>query len=719
MVDKEMGYSAEQKFVIENFQTAFRKQRNTNIILYGIGLNTEAILNSSKEFNIIGLMDKDNEGKFLFNLPVFSMEEVQVMSPKPIVIIIARQSVIDIIYKRIENLWIRNKIKIYDYQGKDLTVEKQEYRNEELPYWNSTFDSLCNEIDCHDIISFDVFDTLLMRRVLLPTDVYELIELKLKKEQISIPFRKLRIQAENNLSGSYPNLDDIYIEFARLTSNVLSSDDITFIRRLEESTDEELLVKRDIVCEALEYAFQSGKRVFLLSDMYYSKKHLIKLLRSKGIAGFHDIFVSCEIKHSKEDGQLFDWYKIHVGNGKKLHIGDNYRADFFRAKEREIDAFLIYSGYELLMASAMQSILANMTLLSQRCILGLFVADVFNDPFILSNSKGYIPIHDIENMGYGFVAPLLVEFTLWLDRKCTQEKIEKILFPSRDGYLIQKLYRILAKKMLPTVYFRTSRRAVSVAAISNKKDIERISKRKFTGTTDEFLKLRYGISMEQDDERASLPVKQDIANKIINEYENEIILNAREERIRYLQYLRSCGVMGDEKVALFDFVAGGTVQHNLSILLNQKLQGIYMATMNLPNDMFELETSEIWSAFGNITSYGGDSELAKYYLFLEAILVDGQDSFSHVAVDGSLVFEGSGTNLNYVEIKKIQDAVEQYAHDYHLYFQEVPFDEATMKFTDLLFGKLFSEACVVDERLKSFFVNDDIYDGVGKYQLWK
>ena len=39
-------------------------------------------------------------------------------------------------------------------------------------------------IDVHDVISFDIFDTLLMRTVLDPTDVFEIVEKRAERHGI-------------------------------------------------------------------------------------------------------------------------------------------------------------------------------------------------------------------------------------------------------------------------------------------------------------------------------------------------------------------------------------------------------------------------------------------------------------------------------------------------------------------------------------------------------
>lgn len=41
------------------------------------------------------------------------------------------------------------------------------------------------------------------------------------------------------------------------------------------------------------------------------------------------------------------------------------------------------------------------------------------------------------------------------------------------------------------------------------------------------------------------------------------------------------------------------------------------------------------------------------------------------------------------------------------------------EFADKLFGKLFAGGCQVTQAIRQAFVNDDIFDGVATYQVWR
>jgi hypothetical protein len=350
-------------------------------------------------------------------------------------------------------------------------------------------------------------------------------------------------------------------------------------------------------------------------------------------------------------------------------------------------------------------------------MLGLLIAKAFHDPFCLHDSKGWIEVASGEQIGYYGIGALLCEFTKWFGEQAREKRIEKILFPARDGYLIQKLYKLLyGENAVESVYVKASRRAVTVACMENRKDIRDISKRTYQGDCEGFLMSRYGIEMSAEDSRKKDFVKnmsESELEALLRDYEEQILSNALTERERYLRYFDKMGVTGDQRLLLFDFVAGGTVQHSFQRLLKSRsLSGAYFATMNLPNDMYGIDTAEIVSAYGNIQSYKVDSELGKHYLFMETVLVDDQNTFSHFGEDLQEIYEDGVRRSDIGEIQKLQEAAMQYAKDYHTLYGDLCPD---LKTADEIYGMLFSTGCRLSDDLKKVFVNDDVYDGVATY----
>ena len=712
----------EQQYVVNAFQQNIGIWGGKQVILYGVGKNTEAILEHTEGFRFLGLMDQGTVGQEIYGCRVLSEEEaLEGYQDDRVIVIIARESVVGIIYKRIEHLREEYGIPIYDYSGKDLSMQDTAFEPKPLPYWNASYAGLCAAIDAHDVISFDIFDTLLMRRVLLPTDVFLVVEEKLKQKGTDISFASIRQSAEKSIADACPSLDDIYGEMGK---HIKDSDLLEELKRLEIQTDEEQLVSREVVVDAFRHAIHAGKRVYLLSDMYYSSGYLQELLDKYGITGYENIFVSNELKCMKEEGSAYRKYKDLATvnqNDTFLHIGDNRRADIEMGERYGLDTYQVYSGYELLMASSLQGLLVDVASLHKRCLLGLLVAEVFRDPFALCEMGGLLRIGSLRMLGYAFAGSMMGEFTRWLMQVIRKRRATQLLLPSRDGYFIQKLYQLMEDSPVDNVYFRTSRRAATVAGIRSRDDMERIALRGFQGTVCELMKKRFGIDISGDD-RAELAVtgeNQELVVNLVAEYEAMIYNRAEEERNHYLKYLKEKGVKADgEGILVFDFVTSGTIPYYLSQILDNKLKCVCFSTMNLPNQFYREDTEDILSAYGNIQSYGSRSALSKHYLLLETILTDDRETLAYIDSNGNEVFEGDGRNHKFSEISQIWDGIFDFVHNYKKLYGDI-MDGLDLELADQIYGELFSEYLVVDEDIKQVFSNDDLYDGVEKYPVWE
>lgn len=721
----EFVYTEEQKLVIEKFRKGFCTYKDTPIVLYGLGKNTEAVLEAFRDFRFEGLMDGRRTGEDCFGYRVLSEEEVKEIHP--IIVIIARDSVQGIIYGRISHLYGEEGIRIFSYQGTELTGRDYEYSNESLPYWDSGEMSLKQAIREAEVVSFDIFDTLVMRRVLEPEDIFYLTERRWnagRETSEKLPFHDLRIKAERSLAGC-PKIEDIYTYMGKICK--ISGEELNGLLTMEIRTEQDCLICREPVLGLMKYAMELGKPVYLLSDMYYSSKQLEELLKPLGIEGYERIFVSCEVGKDKESGGLYDVYRKYIGQKAALHIGDNRRADIGQAGEKGFFTYHIYSGEELLAASNLQELLTDVKDIQQRLLLGLFTVKAFQDPFVLCRTKGRVKVKSLFETGYLFFGPILAEIAVWLKKEVEESAVDQLLFPSRDGYLMEKLYQLLCEfqvtpkegrnHCVPSVYFRTSRRASSVAAIRTEEDICFLLKRKFDGTKEELLWQRFGIHPSEESLRDEDMGQEGLTTeKYILAHSREILRNAQKERELYLGYLKKKGIGGDKKEAIFDFVAGGTVQYYLEKLTGKKMKGVYAATSNLPNDLYR-PGENICAAYGNFNTYGAAYALAKYYLLLEPVMMDEQSTFRRMNENGQEEYCGR-TNSCSEEIGRIQEGILAFAKDwYALRALSGNWDNCLQKADDIL-GMLFTR-CQVSDEIKKVFRNDDEYDGIKQYIVWE
>lgn len=185
------------------------------------------------------------------------------------------------------------------------------------------------KINNYDVISFDVFDTLIERNVDNPTDIFYIVGYKFfnNKEKAN-QFKNNRIYAESlarrkKLNGEV-TINEIYLELDPIYNGLNNK-----LMNCEIETEIEECRKKDNIFEYYEYALENNKDIYIISDMYLSKKIIEKMIKRCGYEGFKEIIVSNEYGVNKKNGELFKTVikKYNIDKRKMMHIGDSIKAD--------------------------------------------------------------------------------------------------------------------------------------------------------------------------------------------------------------------------------------------------------------------------------------------------------------------------------------------------------------------------------------------------------
>jgi len=282
------------------------------VLVYGCGKIAETYINNNRE-KVFGVMDFYKTGQTFCDKRVLSLDEVKESGVKRIVIA-ARQASIPIIYRRISDFCSSNNIKICDIDYKIISLDSS---NNELKFaLDQGLSSIIKEkIQLAEVISFDVFDTLIGRRHLYSTDACEVFE----GEKVMV----------------YP---------------------------------------RKEIIEYFSFAKENGKQVVFCSDMYLNSAQICELLNNFAVqVNTVDIFVSCEYGVEKTSG-LFAILKEKVGSKKILHIGDSYEADFLAAIKYGIESIQVDTRLYVLEKSIHSSLLKYDNTLENRRVIGELLA---------------------------------------------------------------------------------------------------------------------------------------------------------------------------------------------------------------------------------------------------------------------------------------------------------------------------------------------------------
>ena len=540
-----------------------KKYKNDNIALYGLSNETERVISElNNQYNIVGLLDSFCRDGEIYGKTIISMDEAVKRKVK-LIVVVARPGSCKAIARKIEGFCKDNNIALYDIRGIDLTVRNRtQYRFNNVD--GITKDEFCKFVDDSEIISIDLFDTLIMRRTLLSTDVIDIAYARLKEKGIYIEdFFDRRLESEKYLSkNTAPTLIEIYsymiekYSISGITAEMLADN--------EWKVDYELVIPRKELCDIVSDYFDKGRKVYIVSDTYYSRMQLKKMLEKCNIQFYSDILASCEYKTGKTQS-LFNVLNNKINGEKSIHIGDDEVADIKSSEKAGIKSCRIYSGIDLFENVGYLGLWDFVKTLSDRIKLGMLVSCLFNSPFQFESEGMNIEVGNSYEIGYNIFAPVISDFVVWLKNQIRINSMRNIWFCARDGYLIKKMYDEFDLKQ-NSIYFLTSRMAAIRAGIQDVQDIEYVEQMHFSGSIKEQLKCRLGI-------------ETDIEKEKLIDFSEEILEHAAECRENYRKYIAGLNMaVGD--IAFFDFVAKGTCQMFISNIVNEHLKGFYFLRLD-------------------------------------------------------------------------------------------------------------------------------------------
>lgn len=315
-------------------------------------------------------------------------------------------------------------------------------------------------------ISFDIFDTLLMRPTIDPKDIFFIIAKKVNK-QYNVDFVNIRQNAEELMNDNNASLDDIY-KFIQNKYQIEKSI-IDILKKEEIDCEKQLLFAREDGRKLYEYAVKCNKKIIATSDMYLSSKTLIDIMKNKGY-DISEVFVSNEYKARKSNGKLFDilLQKLRVKPSEILHIGDNYESDYKKPKDVGIQVAHLPSIMDIIKKHKIYSHILKNNINNDpmvKILLGFSLNYTYSDSDKQSISNFKI-FPNLTILSSTYLSPLLFYIvTFILQNKNIQQKYKKVFFASRDGYLPQKIYELLRPLYsgLPSEYLYAGRRAYYMA----------------------------------------------------------------------------------------------------------------------------------------------------------------------------------------------------------------------------------------------------------------
>ncbi len=447
------------------------------------------------------------------------------------------------------------------------------------------------------VVSFDVFDTLLVRKVAAPRDVFlhlatpapfaawslDPVVLAQHRQEAENDARRRGMIARGSMEVTLQEIHTVLAERLRRPTS-----DIPAMVRAEQLVERALCVAHPHLREVFNRAVHDGKVIWCVSDTYHEATFLRELLSECGYAlqGV-DVVSSADLRASKGEGRVLKQLAATAGVAADavLHIGDHPRADFAIPAQQGFLAVLhpwAASRHEDRVSSCPgDSIAMGLAQIGSRTVEPGF-------PFWW-------------RFGYAVAGPLLSAFATWLESRLTADGIDRAYFLLRDGEIILDVYNALHENRPGPALslLESSRRAFVVPAleIGNASMTAQLLACENPRHAGEFLErvgLRardfgaafraVGVSAETVVSRdntagmtavAALFSRPDVAKAML--------AVSRTERRLLCRYLAQEGVLSPGRIGLVDIGWNGTIQKGLLAVASLErtaldVRGYYLGT---------------------------------------------------------------------------------------------------------------------------------------------
>ena len=186
-----------EKEVLRLFRTNFlEKEDGRRIVIYGTGEWAQIILENCPEAPIFGLLDGYYHEGELIGRKIIPLESLE---GKPVkIVIVARKTSEILVYKRISDFCRAHQIPVYNLEGVRLDAPGADASG--ATAWD--VESLYEKLLPFGQISFDIFDTLLLRKTVFRERLYQMFG---RTQGLDFDFCGVRLQAEKSLPVGHNN----------------------------------------------------------------------------------------------------------------------------------------------------------------------------------------------------------------------------------------------------------------------------------------------------------------------------------------------------------------------------------------------------------------------------------------------------------------------------------------------------------------------------------
>jgi predicted HAD superfamily hydrolase len=478
------------------------------------------------------------------------------------------------------------------------------------------------------LYSFDVFDTVLTRRVFRPHDIHLLVARDLAADGVwphgLSAWRDLRIRAERQarMAGAADEITLGEIE-AQLRSHcgaacAASAMHLELRHELHEA------VAIPAALKAIQELRADGQQIVYISDMYLPQAHVLAMLNRVG-APDAPLFLSSQIGQTKRSGRLFEHVARHHGVPLRtlVHLGDHELSDYRIPRKLGVRATLFKGSLPTpLEASLYQRLSAESPLLAATLAGGMRAARLRQESSSSANPH-------LSLLATQEAALVHIGYVLWLLAQFGELAPKKTCFLARDGYLPWKAFAVLAPGNAPELaepaYAFVSRQSLNLAGLTDSIADEDLSWIMLATEALTFADWLFRLGLQHAElvhlpelaralpaaDAAFAACRQDCLTLLRTPKFVELILaKAAEARRLASQYLRPLVFPTDGTTAIVDIGWNGRMQRSIVKVLSltaaeaTKIHGHYVGVLRTPQGEFGTYRAWLFDLRSEVRPYG-------------------------------------------------------------------------------------------------------------------
>jgi HAD superfamily hydrolase (TIGR01549 family) len=458
---------------------------------------------------------------------------------------------------------------------------------------------ITQSVDKHDVIAFDIFDTLLVRPYNSPGDMFIHLEKIYQLEGFAASRVRAEMAARKKTAREEITYDEIYTQI-----------DGSFKCMYEREIDleKQTLQANPDIQKCFQYAVEQKKKVVIISDMYLPKSVIEDVLTLNNYTGYDKLYLSSDYFLTKHTGRLFAFVlnDMNVDGRNMLHIGDNYYSDLIMARKNGLHTCLykkIKNQLSKDLKNAKRYRAKNFQSIGASIILG--VLSLWN----IKRRQSSVKRNYFEDFGYMYGGPAAAAYMEWLKTRLQSGGVADVLFVARDGYILKKAFDLLSGNSFNTSYIYAPRLINILFLIDYDQD-------NFFGSIglSGMKKILHFYKNKDPLLRSGTPADEGLTFCTAKEFIQKNIdlykYLAQKEKAAYYKYAVS-GVHGG-KIAVVDSItekySAQRLLQELSTPDNISVQGYYWSTLN-------------GGGGGGINVFKGENESLVYNLSLIEFLM--------------------------------------------------------------------------------------------------